>query len=79
MQPPAAKLAAQQPLFNRFRREHNEERLREAFGMQTPEAVYTVSPQAHPERVAEPEYLSGMAVGRVYLHGQVFWWNGTCF
>jgi transposase InsO family protein len=77
--PPTANRRAQQRAFDRFRQEYNEERPHEALHQRTPGAVYVASPRAYPERLAEPEYDSGLEVRRVYPHGQFFWQGHDVF
>ena len=71
--PAAANARAQQRVFNRFRREYNEERPHEALGMQTPSALYRPSLRAYPARLREPEYGSAMRVRRVRPCGSFCW------
>ena len=71
--PAAANARAQQRVFNRFRREYNEERPHEALGMQTPSALYRPSLRAYPARLREPEYGSAMQVRRVRQSGSFCW------
>jgi putative transposase len=60
-------------IFDRFRREYNEERPHEALGMETPGAVYARSVREYPARVPEPEYSSACAVRRVRERGDFSW------
>lgn len=71
--PPQASWRAQQRAFDRFRREYNEVRPHQALKMQTPAAVYRISPRAYPTRVPKPEYGSAMKVRCVQKHGQFYW------
>jgi hypothetical protein len=71
--PAAGNRRRQQQVFDRFRREYNQERPHEALGQRSPGMVYTATPRPYPEQVPEPEYNSGMLVRRVYPHGQFYW------
>jgi transposase InsO family protein len=71
--PPAATRRAQQRVFDRFRREYNQQRPHEALAMQTPAACYTSSARAFPARVPEPEYAASMQVRKVRARGQITW------
>jgi putative transposase len=71
--PPAANRRAQQRVFDRFRREYNEERPHEALGQETPGAMYTRSTRVYPARVPEPEYGSALQVRRVVKRGTFSW------
>jgi len=71
--PAAANRRAQQKVFDRFRREYNEERPHEALGMQTPSSAYRPSLREYPVRVPEPEYDAGLEVRRVQHHGGFNW------
>ena len=54
--PPAASLLGQQMLFNRFRKEFNEERPHEALDQETPASVYKRSTRRYPKRPPCIEY-----------------------
>jgi transposase InsO family protein len=71
--PAAANRRAQQRVFDRFRREYNEERPHEALALETPSAVYTRSARPYPARVPEPEYGSAFQVRRIGLRGVFSW------
>lgn len=77
--PPAASRRAQQRAFNEFRREYNEVRPHQALGMQTPSAVYSLSPRSYPVRVPEPEYGTAMLVRTVHKHGWFSWHKNEIF
>jgi putative transposase len=72
-QPPASNRREQQRALERFRQEYNQVRPHEALGMQTPAAVYELSPRSFPERVREPEYPDEMQVLNVKSQGQFRW------
>lgn len=77
-QPPAQTLVEQQRVFDRFRREFNDERPHEALGMKPPTKVYTTSRRTFPTELREPEYGEGFVVrrcaydGRVSVRGLIF-------
>src|SRR6266566_3342752 len=72
-QPPAANRREQQRVMERFRQEYNQVRPHEALGMQTPAAVYELSPRRFPTRIPEPEYPDDMVVLHVKSQGQFRW------
>src|SRR6266853_1280576 len=72
-QPPAGNRREQQRAMERFRQEYNQVRPHEALGMQTPSAVYELSPRRYPARVPEPEYPNDMVVLHVKSQGQFRW------
>lgn len=72
--PPARTLRSQQRIFDRFRREFNEDRPHEALKMGTPASVYAYSPREYPEQLADVAYDDDMEVRRVKSNG-VFTWN----
>ncbi len=71
--PPSTTARAQQRVFDRFRREYNEQRPHEALEMQTPAARYYSSPREYPARVPEPEYPTAMQVRKVRDRGNISW------
>lgn len=71
--PPARNRRAQQRVFDRFRREYNEERPHEALALETPSAVYAPSSRPYPARVPEPEYGNALQVRRIQKWGQFHW------
>jgi putative transposase len=73
--PPAANAAEQQGRFDAFRRDYNEERPHESLGQRPPQEIYTRSPRAMPDRVAEPWYDADHQVRRVRSSGEIKW-NG---
>jgi transposase InsO family protein len=70
---PAADRRAQQRVFDRFRKEYNEQRPHEALGQQPPASCYQASRRQYPERVAEPQYGSNMKVRLVQSSGEFAW------
>jgi transposase InsO family protein len=78
-QPPARSLGAQQRLFDRFRREYNEQRPHEALGMATPASLYAPAWRPFPERLPEIEYPAGFARRRVEQHGAISWRHERVF
>jgi transposase InsO family protein len=71
--PAAACASAQQRVFDRFRREYNEERPHEALAQATPASAYTPSLRAYPARLPAPEYPAHWEVRRVSRNGGVRW------
>jgi transposase InsO family protein len=71
--PAAASAAAQQRVFDRFRREYNTERPHEALGRATPASAYATSPRPYPRRLPVPEYPAHWEVRRVSRNGGVRW------
>jgi len=72
-QPPARNRREQQRAMDKFRGEYNQVRPHEALEMQTPAAVYEVSPRRFPRRLPEPEYPDTMLVRRVCHKGAFAW------
>jgi hypothetical protein len=64
---------AQQRELDWFRHDYNEVRPHEALGMQTPAAVYELSPRRYPEREPEVQYPEEMRVLTVKAHGHFRW------
>jgi transposase InsO family protein len=71
--PPAANASAQQARFDAFRRHYNEERPHEALGQRPPHEVYTQSPRAMPDCIAEPWYDADHQVRHVRPSGEIRW------
>ena len=71
--PAAASAAAQQRVFDRFRREYNAERPHEALDQATPASCYTPSRRPYPRRLPAPEYPAHWEVRRVSRNGGVRW------
>lgn len=69
--PPAASLAAQQRVFDRFRHVYNDERPHEALGQKTPASRYTTSNRTMPASAASPEYPSEMKPRRLDKMGRI--------
>ena len=77
--PPGASRRAQQRLFDRFRREFNEDRPHEALGQATPASVYVPSPRPYPERLRPAEYPGGLTVRAVQKKGEFYWKSARVF
>ena len=73
--PAAATMAAQQRVFDRFRREYNEERPHEALGQATPASRYAPSPRPYPARLPPLEYPAHWEVRRVSRNGGIRWYD----
>jgi putative transposase len=71
--PPASTLAAQQRVFDRFRREYNNERPHEGIGMKTPSQLYRPSARPFPSRLQELSYPGHFEVRRVRASGEIKW------
>jgi transposase InsO family protein len=71
--PPARTLSEQQLVFDRFRREYNEERPHEALGQRPPWSAYEASNRRYPIRLQEPEYPNGYRVRKVRDDGTLNW------
>jgi transposase InsO family protein len=71
--PPARTLAAQQLVFDRFRRIYNDERPHEALGQQPPWTAYERSSRHYPVKLREPEYPSAFVVRSVNHKGALKW------
>ena len=76
---PAATAAAQQHVFDRFRRDFNQLRPHEALGQKTPASRYTASPRPYPDRIEEPCYDADHAVRRVRSNGAIKWGGDMVF
>lgn len=77
--PPAANLAAQQRLLERFRRCYNEERPHRALAGEVPAALYRPSVRAYPEREPEVTYPGHFKILRVCANGCLSWRRGFVF
>lgn len=73
--PAAATLAAQQRVFDRFRREYNDERPHEALGQVPPASRYTPSARPYPARLPPMEYPAHWEVRRVSRNGGIRWYD----
>jgi putative transposase len=71
--PPAASLRSQQPRFDRFRREFNQERPHEALEQRTPASLYQPSGRAMPSPVPPLEYPDRFEVRYVSANGGIRW------
>ena len=74
--PPAANLAQQQRLFNRFCREYNEVRPHEGIGLKTPAALYEASRRALPKEVPELVYPAHFETRLVSKNSGIRWNSG---
>jgi len=77
--PPAQTLRSQQCLFDRFRREFNEERPHKALEMRTPASAYVPSSREYPEQLADVEYGDDVEIRRVKSNGVFTWSNRRIF
>lgn len=73
--PAAAAMAAQQRVFDRFRREYNTERPHEALGQATPASRYAPSARPSPRRLPPVAYPAHWEVRRVSRNGGVRWYD----
>ena len=77
--PPAANLAAQQRLLERFRRRYNEERPHRALNGEVPAALYRPSARAYPEREPKITYPGHFRILKVCTNGCLCWRNRFIF
>ena len=61
----------QQRVFDRFRREYNEERPHEAIGQRPPVELYESSAKCYPLKLISPAYPENVAVFEVDKHGAI--------
>jgi transposase InsO family protein len=71
--PPSASLRSQQPRFDHFRREFNDERPHEALEQRTPSAVYQPSRRPMPSRLPPLEYPDRFETRYVSANGGIRW------
>ena len=71
--PPAHTLAAQQRVFDRFRRIYNDDRPHEALGMHPPWTAYDRSARHYPVKLREPQYPATFSVRSVNHKGALKW------
>jgi transposase InsO family protein len=71
--PPAANLAQQQRLFNRFRREYNEVRPHEGIELKTPATLYEASRRLLPKEVPELVYPAHFETRLVSKNSGIRW------
>ena len=71
--PPAANLAQQQRLFNRFRREYNEVRPHEGIELKTPATLYEASRRPLPKKVPELIYPAHFETRLVSRNSGIRW------
>jgi hypothetical protein len=75
--PASIDLAAQQRVFDRFRREYNDERPHEALNQTPPARHYTPSPRLFPEHeLPPPHYGDDVEVRCAYANGTIGWPGG---
>jgi transposase InsO family protein len=71
--PPARTLAAQQLVFDRFRRIYHDDRPHEALAMQPPWTAYQHSARPYPIKLREPDYPASFSVRSVNHKGAMKW------
>ena len=71
--PPASSLAAQQRVFDRFRRCYNHERPHEALGQRPPASVYVPSTRSMPATLPELEYPPDWEQRTIHHKGDLKW------
>jgi transposase InsO family protein len=71
--PPRDNMEQQQRVFDRFRREFNNEYPHEALGMNAPASFYIPSGRSYPERTLDVEYDGKYVVRHVKNNGQIKW------
>jgi hypothetical protein len=69
--PPGRRMLDQQRVFDRFRKEYNEERPHEALGQRTPAELYEASTMCYPRKPASPSYPKDWSVYRVRANGTI--------
>lgn len=77
--PPAANLASQQRVLERFRRCYNEERPHRALDGAVPAAHYHASSRAYPERIPEVPYPGHFRTPKVSDNGCIKWRGRNIF
>ena len=76
---PAESCRGQQRLFDRFRREYNEERPHQGLAGRAPAEVYTPSRRPYPRRLPALEYPPGWEARKVCGNGCLVWHNEFVF
>jgi len=71
--PPAANLAQQQRVFNRFRREYNEVRPHEGIELKTPASMYEASSRLVPKELPELVYPADFETRLVSKNSGIRW------
>lgn len=77
--PPAANLNAQQQIFDRFRKEYNQERPHQSLAGKTPAEVYRPSKRPYPKCLPPAEYPGHYEVRRVASNGLIKLHGHTIF
>lgn len=77
--PPAADQRSQQRVFDRFRREYNEERPHESLDQRRPATIYTASVRPYPERLPPIEYPGHYETRKVSHNGMMRWKDERIF
>ena len=73
VQPPAADMAAQQVVFDRFRAQYNEQRPHEGLNQCSPQSHYRSSPRPYPETLPELNYPGYFQRSKVAANGLIYW------
>ena len=73
VQPPAADMAAQQVMFDRFRVQYNEHRPHEGLNQCSPQSHYRSSPRPYPETLPELNYPGYFQRSKVAANGLIYW------
>jgi len=77
--PPASCMRAQQRVFNRFRKEYNDERPHESLSMRPPAELYIPSERPYPPKTPAVEYPGHYEVRRVRANGDISWRSRLLF
>jgi len=77
--PAASSCRGQQRVFERFRKEYNEERPHDGIGGQTPAQLYAASPRSYPGRLPALQYPSEWEERKVCGNGCLVWHNEFVF
>ena len=77
--PPAANPRQQQARFDAFCHDYNNLRPHEALGQRPPASLWTPSPRAYPQTLAQPWYDAAHAVRRVRSSGEIKWAGQSVF
>lgn len=71
--PPASGMQSQQRVFDRFRKEYNEQRPHESLQMRPPAELYTPSSRTYPQATPDVTYPGHYEVRRVRSKGEIKW------